>query len=188
MALIRFFFSLRAVGERGRIYPYHSNNMNKAQYHEYLLSKTWKEIRRKVFKYHGQNCKSCDGNIGIDVHHRKYERVGGQEDIKNDLIPLCRKCHDNVHQIVKVKKISIWSATQLYLSEEITVNTKVTFKRKNKHSKKWKKHNFLPSHSRRRQPPATYNGKARIRATSLIDLEKLKQMYNLEEVPDFIKS
>lgn len=161
--------------------------MNKTQYHEYLLSKTWKEIRRKVFKYHGKNCKSCDGNIGIDVHHRTYERVGGNENIKDDLIPLCRKCHDNVHQIVKVKKISIWSATQLYLSEEITVNAKVTFKRKNKRSKKWKKHNFLPSYSRQRQPPAAYNSKPVQKKTSNIDLERLKQMYNLDEVPNFIK-
>lgn len=179
MALIRFFFSLRAVGERGRIYPYHSNNMNKAQYHEYLLSEEWKLRRKEVFKYHGRNCKKCDGNIGIHIHHRTYVRVG-KEDIQNDLIPLCPNCHKAVHAIVKKKKISIWSATQLYLEEKITdAPLRVKFRWGNKKRKKKQR----ASYYRKASKPSSDH---RVKKLSLIDIEKLKEMYHLEEVPDFI--
>lgn len=40
-------------------------------------------------------CKVC-GQIAADIHHIVYRSQGGTDDIEN-LIELCRKCHDLAH-------------------------------------------------------------------------------------------
>jgi len=40
-------------------------------------------------------CEVC-GRIAVDIHHIKYRSQGGSDDVDN-LIALCRKCHDLAH-------------------------------------------------------------------------------------------
>ena len=43
-------------------------------------------------------CEKC-GSQAVDIHHKKTKSVGGTDDIDN-LIALCRKCHNSEHGII----------------------------------------------------------------------------------------
>src|SRR5574341_2115 len=70
--------------------------MNRKYYREvYLNSPHWQKIKEK---FRGRGCEkkvgwfSVCGEKPIDVHHKTYERIGNER--LSDLIPLCRKHHD----------------------------------------------------------------------------------------------
>lgn len=41
-------------------------------------------------------CQACRSFGSIDIHHIKYRSQGGGDDIQN-LIALCRPCHEKAH-------------------------------------------------------------------------------------------
>lgn len=41
-------------------------------------------------------CEACGINRCVDVHHLVFRSHGGTDDIEN-LIGLCRKCHEDAH-------------------------------------------------------------------------------------------
>jgi hypothetical protein len=63
---------------------------------EYLPSKLWKSIKRRVLKRDGKVCQLCTGTGSI-VHHRSYdvEVLEGNADYL--LVTLCEGCHELVH-------------------------------------------------------------------------------------------
>jgi hypothetical protein len=44
-----------------------------------------------------QRCLVC-GSLEFDLHHRSYARLGAEE--LYDLVPLCRRHHEDLHQLV----------------------------------------------------------------------------------------
>jgi len=50
-------------------------------------------------------CELC-GNPAVDIHHIIYKSQGGTDDVEN-LIALCRHCHDNAHDSLMDKKLLI---------------------------------------------------------------------------------
>lgn len=74
-------------------------------YEEYLDSDLWQQFRKKYFrsKKTKKFCLVCLGddefNFSVELHHLTYERLG-QERL-NDVIPLCREHHEQVHEILK---------------------------------------------------------------------------------------
>jgi hypothetical protein len=65
-------------------------------YDEYLCSPHWRGIRTQYRSAEDrpQNCINC-GADRFELHHKTYERLGAEE--LDDLIPLCRDCHQLVH-------------------------------------------------------------------------------------------
>lgn len=58
----------------------------------------------KVYlKHHGYGeqdiilCEKC-GGVAVDIHHKIPKSLGGTDDIEN-LIALCRNCHDIEHDL-----------------------------------------------------------------------------------------
>jgi len=49
-------------------------------------------------------CEQC-GNVAVDIHHKKYKSQGGTDDVDN-LIALCRKCHEAIH-LAKTKNFKV---------------------------------------------------------------------------------
>ena len=66
---------------------------------QYLQSPIWKTKRNEALAHYGCTCNRC-GKYGTDVHHKTYERVGGNE-LLTDLEVLCRLCHDAHHRVEK---------------------------------------------------------------------------------------
>ncbi len=64
-------------------------------YSQYLLCDDWKAMRQRVFARDGFKCSVCAGPAE-QVHHLTYERVGYEA--LEDLVSICKDCHDAVHQ------------------------------------------------------------------------------------------
>ena len=65
---------------------------------EYRLTPEWRLRRNRVLLRAGNKCELCDSHERLDVHHRTYERYGDEQ--LNDLIALCRICHQRHHGIL----------------------------------------------------------------------------------------
>lgn len=65
-------------------------------YEKYLNSEAWQARRQAVLWIAGHRCQACNSDDPLDVHHRTYQRIGNE--VPEDLIALCRKCHDVFHQ------------------------------------------------------------------------------------------
>ena len=67
------------------------------EYRQYIRSDEWEKKREERLKKDGYKCQECGTAKNLEVHHITYERLGN-EDI-NDLITLCKECHENIHRI-----------------------------------------------------------------------------------------
>lgn len=68
---------------------------NRKEYREeYLNSPEWKTLRDLVFS-NPIECQCCKVKPATDLHHMVYRNI---VDIKiDDLLPVCRDCHDFIH-------------------------------------------------------------------------------------------
>jgi 5-methylcytosine-specific restriction endonuclease McrA len=61
-----------------------------------------KEVRRIVWERCHGRCEYC-GKRAIDPHHIKYRSHGGDNN-PNNLIALCRDCHENIKILIEIAK------------------------------------------------------------------------------------
>jgi len=66
------------------------------KYADYLNSPQWATLRRLALKAADNRCQVCNSDLLLQVHHRKYPKVLGWEEL-SDLTVLCRRCHDLFH-------------------------------------------------------------------------------------------
>lgn len=71
--------------------------MNKAEYDAYLRSAVWRGKRETALEAAGYACQVCNRTKNLHVHHRTYERIGGDE-LLADLTALCADCHNLFHK------------------------------------------------------------------------------------------
>lgn len=69
---------------------------NQKKYSEYLKSPEWRERRKKVLDRDNEECQLCKGK-GSHVHHKTYQNIFNEP--LEDLITLCRDCHDMFHKL-----------------------------------------------------------------------------------------
>lgn len=73
-------------------------------YHKYISSSPiWAEKREARKKIDGNKCRTChhDGSQHrLEVHHATYDNFG-HEDVENDLITLCVRCHDAITSVTR---------------------------------------------------------------------------------------
>lgn len=88
--------------------------MNKTEYQAYRQSPKWSKKRRQALYWHKNRCAVC-GKKRVDVHHKTYKGVGGNEDPKWHLVPLCRKHHYAAHAFAKANGMSLYHGTLEYI-------------------------------------------------------------------------
>lgn len=86
-------------------------------YDEYLRSETWQLKRRERLSIDGKRCLGCGATRNLHVHHRTYERFGGQE-LMSDLVSVCEKCHALIHKAANKSRMSLDRTTALILRLE----------------------------------------------------------------------
>lgn len=71
---------------------------DKKQHAKELSSPKWKEKREEVFERYGKQCVECGSTKNIQVHHLIYRKGHHLWEYNvNELIPLCKKCHQKIH-------------------------------------------------------------------------------------------
>lgn len=67
-------------------------------YPEYLQSKYWQDSRVQFLKDASFCCQKCKAkDVELHVHHKTYENRGREWMFPNDVIVLCRACHESEH-------------------------------------------------------------------------------------------
>lgn len=61
-------------------------------YQLYLRTTAWREKRIGALKNAFHRCERCGADESLQVHHKTYDRVGGDE-LPGDLEVLCERCH-----------------------------------------------------------------------------------------------
>ena len=92
-------------------------------YKKYIRSNAWRRKRTQYFESKMYNtyptgksagkfvCYVCGSDDNLQLHHRTYKRLGNER-INVDLVPVCQKCHTNIHKLQKKKGCDLWKATK----------------------------------------------------------------------------
>jgi hypothetical protein len=75
-------------------------------YRKYLSSPHWKALRQAALEHYGPYCQCCKANGPVDVHHTDYRGDLAAVTIQ-DLLPLCRRCHDVAHQSKAIRDLHL---------------------------------------------------------------------------------
>ena len=73
----------------------------KENYEIFLKSEYWKRVRIMKIEQSGGKCQICGSRKCLNVHHNSYEHHYKEHKHLEDLVVLCRKCHEKFHDIVK---------------------------------------------------------------------------------------
>lgn len=103
-------------------------DMGYTSYEEYLKSKLWVRIRKKVLAKTQGKCSVCRDPAN-EVHHTSYDRKTLEGKNLKRLRPLCRSCHDIGEFNTEGKKMTLHQANQrleLYEKPNLKPSTKTT--------------------------------------------------------------
>lgn len=84
-------------------------------YAEYLTTEGWRCRSFQAKERAGWRCERClrrDCEIGLQTHHRTYERVGHERD--DDLVVLCEICHPLAHDDDTLPQLCLPFAPHLF--------------------------------------------------------------------------
>lgn len=84
---------MEGYGERWRILL----RLGFATYADYLQSDLWQDIRKRVLALRSdRRCDNCEKERAVQVHHRTYDEKTLRGLRLDRLVPLCRKCHEQI--------------------------------------------------------------------------------------------
>jgi 5-methylcytosine-specific restriction endonuclease McrA len=61
-----------------------------------LAGKRYRDLYSLVLRRDGWRCQMCGSGNNLNVHHQQYRSHSG-EDVEQNLITLCDRCHRQVH-------------------------------------------------------------------------------------------
>ncbi len=53
-------------------------------------------LKRFRLEHVFEPCDLCENRVGVHVHHKTFRSQGG-DDVEENLLWLCRVCHDDIH-------------------------------------------------------------------------------------------
>ena len=95
------------------------------RYQQHLESDYWKQISTAVKARFGYRCAVCNSPHDLNAHHRTYDHRGRELEFIDDLICLCRRCHEIFHG----KTESAAPHTQPSAKEQMILITSENYKR-----------------------------------------------------------
>ncbi len=105
------------------------------EYREYLNSEAWKKRKERYYESHERKCKACGSRRKIHLHHKTYNRLGSERDA--DMVPMCERCHFNLHQWQRKIGKNLWLATEEFIRKKKSrIKTKRTVKRRSVYRRK----------------------------------------------------
>lgn len=108
-------------------------HFSRAEYQEYLESDHWKGLRDKAMR-NNPICFICENRPAAEPHHINYRNI---YDVKlNDLVPVCRKCHNLIHSnrlFSRIKNKNHLKYCINHRNDICIINDKLIFKLENLH-------------------------------------------------------
>ena len=89
------------------------------EYLTYIHSKEWRSLADKI-RARDIFCQGCNGTSKLDVHHKTYRNFTREDD--EDLVLLCRICHEAVHQLAKTFPLDV--ATEMFIDMMVSRRSK----------------------------------------------------------------
>jgi len=77
--------------------------MSSPSYSAYIRSPAWRTKRRERLALDKGRCVVC-GARAVNVHHITYERLG-DENVRRDLVSVCRACHTRLDAIERAERL-----------------------------------------------------------------------------------
>ncbi len=77
------------------VWPVEVRDEKRREYHAYMKSPKWRNLRRDVIRMRGTRCEGCgvpSHEKFLHCHHLTYERFGHES--AKDLKVLCHSCHE----------------------------------------------------------------------------------------------
>ena len=85
-------------------------------YKQYLSSDHWKKLKEKTLKRKRYaKCFKCGSTKNINLHHKHYRFLMHIHELQS-IVPLCRCCHNQAHELAKTKDMSVREATNDFLA------------------------------------------------------------------------
>ena len=84
--------------------------MSSPSYSAYIRSPAWRTKRRERLALDKGRCVVC-GARAVNVHHITYERLG-DENVRRDLVSVCRACHKLLDAIERAERLERRSTKQ----------------------------------------------------------------------------
>lgn len=72
------------------------------QYKVYIKSKWWTRRKNQYYRQNRKICAACSSKFYVSLHHMIYGDYGNELD--ENLVALCKWCHEEFHSIYGVKK------------------------------------------------------------------------------------
>ena len=66
-------------------------------YEAFLQSRFWRECKQKVMARDHNECRNCQSQKHLEVHHLSYKHHGDEFNHLDDLVTLCHVCHALCH-------------------------------------------------------------------------------------------
>lgn len=82
---------------------------------DYIKSRKWHDRKIRYYQKHDKKCFACGAKDHIHLHHKTYARMGAELDA--DLVPLCEKCHSEVHRIQRESKRNLAEVTDQFIKK-----------------------------------------------------------------------
>ena len=92
-------------------------------YYDYIRSAEWQEKRMQRLMMDGFRCKLCGSGINLQVHHISYDNMCQDAEI-DDLVTLCKTCHEKVHSTDLERKANPSTVSPLYVIAVYAIRTK----------------------------------------------------------------
>jgi hypothetical protein len=84
-------------------------------YREFLVSDHWRQIKKKAAQRSNyQKCTFCNCT-NVELHHTSYKWLFTKDELRN-IIALCRKHHEEIHDYAKDNDMSVRIATNILRS------------------------------------------------------------------------
>ena len=86
-------------------------------YNEFLKTEGWNQIAQMVKDRDGHKCVICGSTENLNAHHIGYD---GDCLDENDIVTLCNRCHECLHDGIKTMREAVSSGVYQMLSDKLS--------------------------------------------------------------------
>lgn len=84
-------------------------SIQKMNYHDFIKSPYWRYVRKIILTRDGNKCTKCNAPHKLEAHHLTYKNHFNEHNHLEDLITLCKSCHEKEHEVLNKKKEELYS-------------------------------------------------------------------------------